>query len=131
MMNATRVMPDDEASAHILRLVAERDSAREEVAFVRTVNDALVPSRDAALAVIEQVRAIGPAEGSPVQRLIEIDRILAQSPATALATVKAAAWDEGAKWSAVELGAIDDEKNAFLAPGDNPYEGHANGRARD
>lgn len=31
------------------------------------------------------------------------------------------AWDEGALWAAVETGAIRDERNDFLAPGDNPY----------
>lgn len=33
----------------------------------------------------------------------------------------ARAWDEGAKWAAVECGAIESESVAFLAPGDNPY----------
>jgi hypothetical protein len=40
-----------------------------------------------------------------------------------LASVKADAWDEGALWSAVECGAISNEKNGFLAPGDNPWRG--------
>lgn len=31
------------------------------------------------------------------------------------------AWDEGARWAAVECGAIDDERQAWIAPGDNPY----------
>lgn len=31
------------------------------------------------------------------------------------------AWDEGARWAAVECGAIDDEREEWLAPGDNPY----------
>ncbi len=39
----------------------------------------------------------------------------------ALQAVKAAAWDEGAKWAAVECGAIRDERNGWIAPGDNPY----------
>lgn len=30
-------------------------------------------------------------------------------------------WDEGAKWAAVELGAIDDERQAWITPTDNPY----------
>lgn len=30
-------------------------------------------------------------------------------------------WDEGAKWAAVELGAIPNECAAWLASGDNPY----------
>lgn len=33
----------------------------------------------------------------------------------------AQAWDEGAKWAAIELDAIRDERNMWLAPGDNPY----------
>lgn len=44
-----------------------------------------------------------------------------------LQSVKAAAWQEGALWAAVECGAIKDERNAWLAPGDSPYEAH-NGR---
>jgi hypothetical protein len=40
-----------------------------------------------------------------------------------LASVKADAWDEGALWSAVECGAIRNEQNSFLAPGDNPWRG--------
>ena len=39
-----------------------------------------------------------------------------------LQSVKAAAWEEGALWAAVECGAIKDERNAWLASGDNPYE---------
>ena len=31
------------------------------------------------------------------------------------------AWDEGARWAAVECGAIDDERQAWIAPGDNPH----------
>ncbi len=39
-----------------------------------------------------------------------------------LAQVKAEAWDEGARWSAVEAGAVDEKTSHFwLAPGDNPY----------
>lgn len=33
----------------------------------------------------------------------------------------ARAWDEGARWAAVECGAIDDERQAWIAPGENPY----------
>jgi hypothetical protein len=40
-----------------------------------------------------------------------------------LASVKADVWDEGALWSAIECGAISNEHNDFLAPGDNPYRG--------
>jgi hypothetical protein len=40
---------------------------------------------------------------------------------SALVVAKADAWDEGAKWAAVECGAIADERNEFLVPGDNPY----------
>jgi hypothetical protein len=40
-----------------------------------------------------------------------------------LASVKADAFDEGALWSAVECGAISNEQNGFLAPGDNPWRG--------
>jgi hypothetical protein len=38
-----------------------------------------------------------------------------------LAGVKAEVWDEGALWAAVECGAVDDEKNQWLAIGENPY----------
>lgn len=31
------------------------------------------------------------------------------------------AWAEGARWAAVECGAVDDERQVWLAPGDNPY----------
>ena len=31
------------------------------------------------------------------------------------------AWDEGARWAAVECGAVDNERQAWIAPGDNPY----------
>lgn len=33
----------------------------------------------------------------------------------------AGAWDEGAIWAAIECGVIEDQRNLFLAPGDNPY----------
>ena len=36
--------------------------------------------------------------------------------------VRAAAWHEGALWSAGECGAIRDEHGLYLTPGDNPYE---------
>ena len=39
----------------------------------------------------------------------------------ALRAVAAAAWDEGAQWAAVELGAIDNERQAWITPSDNPY----------
>lgn len=45
----------------------------------------------------------------------------------AIAEIRADAWDEGAKWAAVEAGAIRDERNAFLAPGDNPYRAQRKG----
>lgn len=40
-----------------------------------------------------------------------------------LAGVKAAAWDEGAKWGAAEVSGDDsyETSNAFLVVGDNPY----------
>lgn len=38
-----------------------------------------------------------------------------------LASMKAEAWDEGAKWAAVECEAITTEGAAWIAPGDNPY----------
>lgn len=42
------------------------------------------------------------------------------SPAD-LNAAKAAAWDEGAQWAAVECEAIAHEGVQFLTPGDNPY----------
>lgn len=45
----------------------------------------------------------------------------AESSRDFLNTVRAAAWDEGAKWAAVECGAIDNEDTLWVAPGDNPY----------
>lgn len=38
-----------------------------------------------------------------------------------LASVRADAWDEGAQWAAVELGAIKRVENQWVAPTDNPY----------
>ena len=34
---------------------------------------------------------------------------------------QAQAWEEGAKWAAVEAGATRDERNNWLVPSDNPY----------
>ena len=61
------------------------------------------------------------------RRLAIVDAILAAgfvSPATVAARVaegKAAAWDEGAIWAAIECGAIERPENAWLVPDDNPY----------
>lgn len=33
----------------------------------------------------------------------------------------AQAWEQGAKWAAVECGAIESEQVGWLVPGDNPY----------
>lgn len=38
-----------------------------------------------------------------------------------LAAEKAEAWDEGALWSAVECGAIPDERVQWLTASENPY----------
>lgn len=49
--------------------------------------------------------------------------VRAQSPAVLrlLRKAREEAWKEGALWAAVECGAIDTEKEVWLAPGDNPY----------
>jgi len=36
--------------------------------------------------------------------------------------IQAEAWREGALWAAVECAAIGNERQRWLAPGDNPYE---------
>ena len=38
-----------------------------------------------------------------------------------LTKMKAEAWEKGALWAAVECGAIRDEREFWLEPGDNPY----------
>lgn len=38
-----------------------------------------------------------------------------------LASERARIWDEGAQWAAVELGAIGQVENQWVAPSDNPY----------
>ena len=47
----------------------------------------------------------------------EFDRWLAEHDRQ----VAERAWDEGARWAAVECGAVDNERQAWIAPGDNPY----------
>lgn len=42
-------------------------------------------------------------------------------PADVLRERDAERWDEGAQWAAVELGAIDNERQAWITPTDNPY----------
>ncbi|QWY84624.1 hypothetical protein QEH34_gp42 [Microbacterium phage Footloose] len=39
----------------------------------------------------------------------------------AINTIAGPVWAEGALWAAVECGAIRDETERWLAPGDNPY----------
>ena len=48
---------------------------------------------------------------------LAFDRALAAHDAV----VAAKAWDEGAQFAAVECNAIDDEKQAWVTPSDNPY----------
>ena len=55
------------------------------------------------------------------EHLEEFDRWLATHDAEVIKAAKSEAWEEGAKWAAVECGAIDNEANEWLAPGDNPY----------
>lgn len=38
-----------------------------------------------------------------------------------LDTIRADAWDEGARWAAVEVGATENEQEPWLTDGDNPY----------
>lgn len=72
----------------------------------------------AALAVIEKARGMFQNDGfheSPLGRL------LSSVPADVLRERDAEKWDEGAQWAAVELGAIDNERQAWITPTDNPY----------
>lgn len=41
--------------------------------------------------------------------------------ADALMSLFAAAWEDGARWGAVDFGHIEDEDRVQLVPGDNPY----------
>lgn len=80
--------------------------------------DRVTAERDAALAVIEKARGMFQNDGfheSPLGRL------LSSVPADVLRERDAEKWDEGAQWAAVELGAIDNEQQAWVTPSDNPY----------
>jgi hypothetical protein len=54
-------------------------------------------------------------------QLEAVREVLDANPSVALARVREAAWNEGALWAAVEVGAIGDEREGWLTPADNPY----------
>lgn len=84
------------------------------VMFLRNAKQELA----AALAVIEKARGMFQNDGfheSPLGRL------LSSVPADVLWERDAEKWHAGAQWAAVELGAIDDERQAWITPSDNPY----------
>lgn len=119
----------DEARKRLVRIQREAQDDRHaqhglvlpdaDLATVLDALDAAERERDEALAVIERAKVWN--SDSHGTRHSDLRDILDTTPTDALRQVKAEAWDEGAKWAAVECGAIRDEAVAWLTPGDNPY----------
>lgn len=79
---------------------------------------------------ITGVRYIGGVREYPIEpddqdvnpdRSTQVVVFTADALAAELRKAQAEAWDEGARWAAVECGTILHEGQEFLAPGDNPY----------
>lgn len=74
--------------------------------------------RDELRAVIEKAREC--LEENEDRDVVAIG-ILSSASTDVLRERDAEKWDEGAQWAAVELGAIDNERQAWITPTDNPY----------
>lgn len=128
---------------------AERDALEEQMQDREMLVMLLLNAerqRDAALAVIKKARSLHYPHENPIHTEPALvcahrhcvddagdqvawpcptGRILSSVPADVLRErdrqVAERAWDEGARWAAVECAAIDDERQAWITPGDNPY----------
>lgn len=95
--------------------------------------EALVKERDELAAVVEKMHSVGERlSNSRGDEWVEIDapewdQVLSAAPADALREhdrlVAERAWEEGARWAAVEFGkdVSVDESRVGLVPSDNPY----------